>query len=66
MYYGDFTLPFTLNLYKFDFFFSLNTTLAKYFLEMLKISRTELNEIINSVNFITDIENVTKCKTFLL
>ena len=65
MYYGDFTLLFTLTLYNFDFF-SLNTTLAKYFLEMLKIPRTKLNEIMNSVNFITDIENVTNCKTFLL
>ena len=50
-------------LYKFDFFFSFNTTLAKYFWEMVKIPRTELNEIINSVNVITDIENVTKYKT---
>ena len=30
--------------------------------KMLKIPRKELNEIINSVNFITDIENVTKNK----
>ena len=50
-------------LYKFDFFFSFNTTLAKHFWEMVKIPRTELNEIMNSVNVITGIENVTKYKT---
>ena len=33
---------------------------------MWKIPRTELKEIMNSVNFTTDIENVTKNKTFLL
>ena len=33
---------------------------------MLKIPSTELNEIMNSVNFTSDIENVTKYKTFLL
>ena len=33
---------------------------------MLKIPRTELKEIMNSVNFTTDIENVTKNKTLLL
>ena len=53
-------------LYKFDFFSSFNTTLAKYFWEMLKIPRTELNETMNSVDFTTDIENVTKYKIFLL
>ena len=31
---------------------------------MLKIPRTELNEIMKSVSFTTDIENVTKYKTF--
>ena len=30
---------------------------------MLKIPRTELNEIMKSVNSTTDIENVTKYKT---
>ena len=30
--------------------------------EMLKIPRKELNKIMNSVNFTTDIENVTKNK----
>ena len=49
-------------LYKFDFFCSFNTTLAKYFWEISKIPRTELNEI-NSVNFTTDIESNTKYKT---
>ena len=33
---------------------------------MLKIPRTELNETMNSVDFTTDIENVTKYKIFLL
>ena len=46
-------------------FFSFDTTLAKYFWEMLKIPRTELNETMTSVNFTTDIENVTKYKTLL-
>ena len=32
--------------------------------EMSKIPRKELNEIINSVNVTTDIENVTKNKNF--
>ena len=59
MHYGNFTLPFI----QIWFFFPFNTTLAKYFWEMVKIPRTELNEIMNSVNVITDIENVTKYKT---
>ena len=62
MHYGNFTPP----IIQIWFSFSFNTTLAKYFWEMLKIPRTELNEIMNSVNFTTDIENVTKYKTFLL
>ena len=63
MDYGDFTLTFI----QIGFFFSFNITLAKYVWEMLKIARTEImNEIMNSVNFTTDIENVTKYKTFLL
>ena len=33
---------------------------------MLKIPRKELNEIMNSLNFTTDIENFTNYKTFLL
>ena len=33
---------------------------------MLKIPRKELNEIMNSVNFATDIENVTKNKKLIL
>ena len=62
MHYGNFTPP----IIQIWFSFSFNNTLAKYFWEMLKIPRTELNEIMNSVNFTTDIENVTKYKTFLL
>ena len=62
MHYGDLTLPFI----QIWFFSSFNTTLAKYFWEMLKIPRTELNETMNSVDFTTDIENVTKYKIFLL
>ena len=49
---------------KFDFFSFL--ILAKDSLERFKIPRKELNEIMNSVNFTTDIENFTKYKTFLL
>ena len=60
MRYGDFTLT----LVKIGFFSLL--ALAKYFWEMLKILRKELNEIMNSVNFTTDIVNVTKYKTSLL
>ena len=60
MRYGDFTLT----LVKIGFFSLL--ALAIYFWEMLKILRKELNEIMNSVNFTTDIVNVTKYKTSLL
>ena len=60
MRYGDFTLT----LVKIGFFSLL--ALAIYFWEMLKILRKELNEIMNSVNFTTDIVNVTKFKTSLL
>ena len=61
MLYGDFTLPFSQSFFFFSFL-----TLAKDSCERLKIPRKELNEIMNSVNFTTDIENVTKYKTFLL
>ena len=60
MRYGDFTLT----LVKIGFFSLL--ALAIYFWEMLKTLRKELNEIMNSVNFTTDIVNVTKYKTSLL